>query len=402
MSTLRVCHLGKYYPPAAGGMETHVRTLARSQTDLGASVEVFCMNHQDGATVEDLDGLVRVTRFGRVASAAKLDFCPDLIARLKHVEADVLHLQVPNPTMIVAILAARPKPAIVVTYQSDVVKQRLRSLFFRPLERMVYRRVQAIFPTSPTYAEGSSFLKPYADRLHLLPNGLDLDPYLNPSEEHRAEATLIRARHQGPIWLGCGRMVYYKGFLNAIRALVRVPGTLILIGGGPDRESLELEAKKLGVSDRVEFRGNLPHYLDLVPYYLAADAFWFPSNVRSEAFGLVQVEAMASGCPVINAAIPFSGVPWVSLHDQTGLTIPVDDPIALAEASLRILNEKGLRDRLSMAARQRAVAVFDHRVMATRSLEIYREVLSGRLGEISRTETQSREELVAVGSLPQL
>ncbi len=398
MTTVRVCHLGKYYPPAPGGMETHVRTLAVAQANLGADVQVFCMNHEDGPTVEDLDGPVRVTRFGRAASAAKLDFCPDLIARLKRVEADVLHLQVPNPTMILALLAAAPKAAVVVTYHSDVIKQRLRSLLFRPFERLAYRRVQAILPTSPTYAGGSRFLKSYADRLHVLPHGLDLVPYLEPGEEHRAEADQIRKRHDGPIWLGCGRMVYYKGFVNAIRALVNVPGTLILIGGGPDHKTLQQEAARLGVADRVEFVGNLPHYLNLVPYYLAANAFWFPSNARSEAFGLVQVEAMASGCPVINASIPHSGVAWVSRHEETGLTVPVDDPAALAAAALRLLNEPGLRDRLSAAARQRAIAEFDHRTMATRSLAIYRKVLSGRNGELPTPEPPPRESLIALSS----
>ena len=122
------------------------------------------------------------------------------------------------------------------------------------------------------------------------------------------------------------------------------------------------------------FRGRAPR---LAPYYLAADAFWFPSNARSEAFGLVQVEAMAAGCPVINTAIPHSGVAWVSRHDREGLTVPVDDPLALAEAANRIATEPGLRDRLVEASRRRAREEFDHRVMARRCVDIYRRVLDG-------------------------
>jgi len=381
MPPLRVCHLSKFYPPAPGGIETHVRTLALAQAEQGASVRVFCINHESGPTVTERDGPVEVTRFGRAASAAKLDFCPDLARALARVEADVLHLQVPNPTMVLALLAARPKVPLVVTYQSDVIRQKVRGVLFRPLERLLYRRVPLILASSPAYAEGSSFLRPYRARTDCLPNGIDLAPYLDPSAEHRAEAARIRARHRGPLWLACGRLVYYKGFHNAIRALTRVRGTLLLVGGGPGRQALEEEAKALRVADRVEFLGNLPHYLDLVPYYLAADAFWFPSNARSEAFGLVQVEAMASGCPVINADIPHSGVPWVSVHEETGLTVPVDDPAALAAAAERILTEPGLRDRLAAAARARAVREFDHRVMASRSLEAYRRVLvAGGLG----------------------
>ena len=380
MPTLRVCHLGKYYPPAPGGIETHTRTLALAQAELGAHVQVFCVNHASSTTVVEQDGPVEVTRFGRRASAAKLDFCPDLAAKLRHVDADILHMQVPNPTMILALLRASPGKPVVVSYQSDVIRQKLRALLFHPLERLAYRQVRAILSASPTYPGGSSFLRRYRDRVHVLPMGIDLRPYLEPSAEHLEFAARIRSDYgtDGPLWLACGRQVYYKGFLNAIRALTRVPGRLILVGDGPAQPELRAEVERLGLGRRAIFLGNLPHYLDLVPYYLAADAFWFPSNARSEAFGLVQVEAMAAGCPVINAEIPHSGVPWVSPHEQTGLTVPVDDPIALADAANRLLNEPHLRDRLAASARDRAIREFDHRVMAERSLVIYQNVLSGR------------------------
>lgn len=376
---MKVCHLGKYYPPAPGGIETHVRTLARAQAALGAKVEVYCVNHLTGPTVVEHDGPVLVRRYGRMGSAMKLDFCPELVARLRRVEADILHLQVPNPTMILALLAARPRQPVVVAYQSDVVNQRLRAALFRPLERMAYKRVRLILPSSPNYPGGSPFLRSYADKLHVLPMGIDLDPYLEPSVIDMTRAEQIRAKYSGagPIWLCAGRMVYYKGFINAIRALASIEGTLLLIGDGPDGPMLQAEVKRLGMGDRVVFVGTLPHYLDVVPYYLAADAFWFPSNARSEAFGLVQVEAMASGCPVINTHIPHSGVPWVSSHDETGLTVAMNDPAALANAARRLLREPDLRERLTTAARQRAAAEFDHRVMAERSLAIYRAVLTG-------------------------
>lgn len=391
--SLRICHLGKYYPPSPGGIETHVRTLARAQADLGAQVQVYCVNHEPGPTVVEADGPVEVTRFRRRVSAAKLDDCPDLARWLKRVEADVLHLQVPNPTMILALLRAGSRIPLVVSYQSDVIRQKVRAALFRPLERLAYRRVQAIVTSSEAYRAGSRFLRPYADRIHVLPIGIDLHPYLDPSNEVRDQAASIRSELAGggPLWLGCGRLVYYKGFINAVRALTRVPGTLVLIGDGPDAQALQLEAERLGVARRVKFLGSLPHYLDLIPYYLAADAFWFPSNARSEAFGLVQVEAMASGCPVINAAIPQSGVSWVSRHEESGLTVPVDDPVALADAASRLLTEPALRDRLAAGARNRAALEFDHRLMAERSLDLYRRVL----GMPSAAGLNGRTRLVA-------
>jgi rhamnosyl/mannosyltransferase len=384
MKSLHICHLGKYYPPAPGGIETHVRTLARAQADLGARPAVLCINHRDGPTVVENDGPVEVTRFGRVGSAMKLDFCPELVRGLKRVEADILHMQVPNPTMILAVLAARPRQPLVVTYQSDVVHQRLRAALFRPLERLAYRKVRLILSSSPVYANGSAFLKAYHDRLQVLPNGIDLKPYTDPTPADRAQAVRIREEHAlgGPLWLCAGRMVYYKGFVNAIEALHHVEGRLLLIGDGPDEAMLRDETRRLGLGDRVIFLGALPHYLDIVPYYLAADAFWFPSNARSEAFGLVQVEAMASGCPVINTSIPHSGVPWVSPHEQTGLTVAVNDPKALATAARQLLDDPALRARLITAASRRAAEEFDHRVMAERSLAVYRSVLTGKAASL--------------------
>ncbi|HEY2155830.1 MAG TPA: glycosyltransferase [Isosphaeraceae bacterium] len=375
MASLRVCHLGKYYPPAPGGIETNVRILARAQAALGLDVTVYCVNHAGRRTVVEKDGRVEVVRFGRAAKVDKFDICPGLSSALRRVEADVLHMHVPNPTMILALLAARPPQPVAVTYQSDVIRQRVRGLLFRPLERLAYRRVGSVLQTSPVYADGSRFLRRYRDRLDVLANGIELGPYIDPSAAHRASAARIRASHRGPVWLCAGRLVYYKGLHNAIRALQHVEGTLIVVGGGPLREPLEKEARHRDVADRVVFTGNLPHYLDIVPYYLAADAFWFPSNARSEGFGIVQVEAMACGLPVINAAIPHSGVAWVSPHEETGLTVPVDEPIALANAANRLMGEPGLRQRLGAAGRERAIREFGHDVMAARSLEAYRSLL---------------------------
>ena len=382
MQKLKICHLGKYYPPMHGGIESHVQTLARTQAELGHDVRVFCLNHESGPTSREYDGPISVTRFGRAVSAAKIDYCPDLAAELSRLEVDVAHLQAPNPTMILALLSARLKQPLVVTYQSDVIKQKLRGVLFRPLERLAYRHVRAVIATSPVYAEGSSFLRAYADLIRVVPLGIDLAPFLEPAADLVDRAARIQAEHPGPIWLGCGRLVYYKGFIHAIRALSRVEGKLFLVGKGPDRAALEDESRRLGVSDRVIFLGGLPELSDLIPYYLAATAFWFPSNARSEAFGLAQVEAMACGRPVINTSIPHSGVSWVSRHEETGLTVPIDDPVALADAANRLLREPGLCERLGAGARRRAETEFNHKIMTERNLAVYREVLGERANSL--------------------
>jgi rhamnosyl/mannosyltransferase len=176
-----------------------------------------------------------------------------------------------------------------------------------------------------------------------------------------------------------GRLVYYKGIHDALRALTRVPGKLLLIGTGPLEPDLRRLSMELLIEDRVVWRGQASAD-EVAGAYQAATALWFPSNARSEGFGLVQVEAMASGCPVINTAIPASGVSWVSRHDETGLTIPVNDWAALAEAAKRLFTVSGLREQLAAGALKRARQEFDDRIMAERSLAIYRNVLARSAG----------------------
>jgi rhamnosyl/mannosyltransferase len=391
--TLRICHFGKYYPPARGGIETHVRALAQAQTALGACVHVVCVNHTNGAgrnvtwspwastpRIEEQDGKVRVTRLGRFGSFARWDYCPSLrraLADLLREPFDILHLHVPNPTMMLGLATLPWRPPLTIGYHSDIVRQKLLALAIQPFERLVFTKAARIFVASPTYSRGSPSLQCYGEKLDVLPYGLDLRPYLEPSPEARKYADYLREQFGSPLWLCVGRLVYYKGLHVALEALKQAEGRLLIIGTGPEESPLQQQAVRLGVSDRVVWLGPLDEP-QLVGAYHAATALWFPSNTRSEAFGLVQVEAMASGCPVINTRIKHSGVSWVSPHQETGLTVAVNDPAALAKAAHRLHEEPGLRLSLKAAARQRAVQEFDDQKMAERSLDVYREVLSCR------------------------
>lgn len=392
MPKLQVCHLGKYYPPAPGGIESHVQTLARAQAALGAEVRVLCVNHLNGRgqdltwrrhgrseTVEEQDGPVHVTRIGRSACIAKLDICPELrrtLRTLEHSHIDLFHLHTPNPTMLLALATLKPVVPLVITHHSDVIRQRLLKYLLRPFEHLVYRRAIQVSQTSPLYVQESALLQAYAPRLSALPLGVELEMFLTPSPQALRIAMELRAEHGQPLWLTVGRCVYYKAFHVAIRALPHVPGKLIVIGNGPLEYELHQLAERLGVADRVIWRRYVSPD-ELVASYHAATALWFPSNTRSEAYGLVQVEAMACGCPVINADIPGSGVPWVSPHEVSGLTVPPNNPQALAQAAQRLIQEPGLRDRLSKAAIARAIDEFDHHTMGRRSLEMYHRVLAG-------------------------
>jgi rhamnosyl/mannosyltransferase len=276
--------------------------------------------------------------------------------------------------MMLALLASPRVRPLIVTHHSDIVRQRVLKYLVRPVEAAIYRRAARLLVDSPPYVNGSDSLRPFRDKVEALPLGIDLAPYRQPSAAALRHGEELRKRHPGPLWLAVGRLVYYKGLDVALRALRDVPGTLHIVGTGPMGERWRALAGELGVADRVVWRGRSPDD-ELTGAYHAATALWFPSNARSEGFGLVQVEAMASGCPVINTAVPDSGVSWVSRHEETGLTVPVNDPAALAAAARRLLDEPGLRERLAAEAVRQAVDRFDHRVMAGRSLDIYRAVI---------------------------
>jgi rhamnosyl/mannosyltransferase len=316
---------------------------------------------------------------GRRAALARLDVCLDLpgvLAGLRRSGVDLLHLHVPNPTMLLALALLRPRLPLVVTYHSDVIKQKTLALALRPFEHLVFRRAGVLLSDSPTYPDGSAVLQRYQDKLDVLPLGIRVATYLKPSPAAREHARGLREKHGQPLWLAVGRLVYYKGLHNAVRALASVPGKLLVVGHGPLEASLKKLAREVGVADRVVWHG-VASAEELIGAYHAATAFWFPSNERSEGFGLAQVEAMASGCPVLNTSIPGSGVPWVSPHGETGLTVPVNDPAALARAARRLLEEPGLRERLAQGARERASQEFGHTLMARRSLDVYAQVCAG-------------------------
>jgi rhamnosyl/mannosyltransferase len=276
--------------------------------------------------------------------------------------------------MLLALAALPSRVPLIVTHHSDVIRQKILRLAQRPFEHCVYRRATWLLTDSPAYAAGSSLLTNYGAKVRVLPLGIDLAPYLNPSQRVQSQAEKLLAEHGKPLWLCVGRLVYYKGLHTAIEALSRVPGKLLIIGAGPLEQQLKEHARTCGVADRIAWRGQVEEE-EMIGAYHAATALWFPSNARSEVFGLVQVEAMASGCPVINTSIPDSGVAWVSRHGETGFTVSVNDPAALAAAANQLVENPGLRKKLGHNGRLRAQSEFDHFLMARRSLDIYQEAL---------------------------
>jgi glycosyltransferase involved in cell wall biosynthesis len=399
MPIVRIVHLAKYYYPLQGGMETHVNNLATKQTELGEDVYILCVNGFNDKfqlahvtkTEVIFENRVQVIKVRRLLSFLKLDFCPSLIFYILYFSKfpdTIFHLHTPNPTMLIVLAIIGKVNNLVITHHSDAIRQRLLKYLVRPIEHLIYRQASTILTTSENYQAGSKFLRLYRDRLDTLPLGIEINAFGSPTQEIVKRSQQLKSDYGDVLWLAVGRLVYYKNLHIALESLQYVPGKLIIIGTGKLGEQLQKTARHFNVADRVIWWGKASDS-DLMAAYQAATALWFPSNIRSEAFGMVQVEAMASGCPVINCDIPGSGVPWVCRHELEGLTIQRNDPQGFAAAARRLLEEPGLRKRLSEGSKRRALD-FTEQVMAERSLAIYQSVLANDQSQKKSTVDHSR------------
>lgn len=364
---LRVLQVGKFYPPHKGGMESHLQALC-GQLRGRADVEVLVAS-DDRRTTEEVIDSVKVTRTGTLFDFAAAPVCPESVRRIRASRADIVHIHWPHPTALLAYLASGHAGRLVVTYHSDIVRQKFMARLFWPVLRRALDRAEAVVVASPNYVESSPVLRKFRAKCRVIPFGVPLEEF---DRFDPAEVASIRERFGPRIVLGVGRLIYYKGFEHLVRAMKSVDAHLLVVGEGPLRGALELEARRAGVRGRVTFLGRVE---DAVPYFRAADVFALPSVARSEAFGIVQLEAMACGKPVVNTALD-SGVTFVSVDGVTGLTVPPADSGALAAALDRLLGDRALLARYGRAARARVEREFDLETMGRSTLSLYEEVMS--------------------------
>src|SRR5215472_2141569 len=367
-SRISVLHVGKFYPPHPGGMETHLETLCRA---LGKTIDVRALVANDARRDEHsiIDG-VNVSRLAVDFHIAGAPVCIGMARKLRRLDADIIHVHVPNPAGVLAVMASGYKGKLIVTWHSDVVRQRRLARMFAPIQRRFLGKCSAIIASSPNYVESSPDLGRFRDRCHVVPFGIDVDQFRRVDLE---AVKAIRDRYPGPLLLSVGRLVYYKGFEYLIRAMRNVKATLLIIGEGPLRPTLEQEARAAGVADRVIFLGAVS---GILAYYHACDAFVLPSVSRSEAFGIVQLEAMACGKPVVNTQLR-SGVPFVSVNGFTGVTVPPADSQALARAINVLLDDPVRCSAYGAAAETRVKREFSVEKMVSETLRVYEEVLTG-------------------------
>ncbi|MCX7766807.1 MAG: glycosyltransferase [Candidatus Sumerlaeia bacterium] len=364
-----VLHIYKdYYPPVVGGVEKSINLMCQGlKTEFDIKVLIATRGFSLSSRQYELDGIkiYEAPALGRFYSAP---VCPTFPLLLRQLDSQILHFHFPNPTGEISYFVAQPKGKVVVTYHSDIVRQKFALTFYRSFIYKFLENADIVLPTSPNYIEHSEFLRQFRDKCKVMPLGINLNEFqLTDAVRTRAEA--LRQKIGAPIVIFVGVLRYYKGLHFLIEAMRDVPARLVIVGSGPEEMRLRQLAQELGIAPKIIFTGEVSD-AEKICYLYASDIFCLPSHLPSEAYGISQIEAMACGLPVVSTALD-TGVPFVNKDGESGIVVPPSDPRALAYAINSLLNDESKRRQLSIGARQRSARLFDFQIMINQLREIY-------------------------------
>jgi rhamnosyl/mannosyltransferase len=382
---VKVLHIGKYFAPFKGGVETYLMDAMRALSGMGCECVALVHRHdrslRNRENRPDGPGGYRVVRAATWFTAYFTPISPafpvTLWRLLRRFRPDVVHVHLPNPSACwLLLLPGARRASWVVHWHSDVVTARLggamRLLYalYRPFERALLRGAQAIVATSSSYLETSDSLSEFPHKCHVIPLGLD------PDRLREEGGTSVSDREAGDTLrvLAVGRLTYYKGFGYLLRAVARAEGVqLDVVGEGELEGELKTMAEALELGPRVTFH----HAADdrsLAQLFDRCDCLCLPSIERTEAFGLVLLEAMAFARATVATRVRGSGMAWVVEDGVTGLLVPPADERALAGALERLRDEPELTRRLGEAGRRRFDEAFHISRSAQNLLGLYREL----------------------------
>jgi glycosyltransferase involved in cell wall biosynthesis len=365
---MRVLYVYKDYYPVLGGIENHIKMLAEGLIRRGHEVQVLVTNTSPKTVIEEING-VPVIKAGCPFRISGAPISPILYAWLRRLQPDIAHLHFPNPPGELGQLFFGRSKRFVLTYHSDVVRQKVLLQVYKPFLWRVLARADVITVSNPRYIETSPYLRPFADKCTVIHHGQDLSRFAHPNPD---QVTAIR--NTQPLLLFVGRLRYYKGLEVLIEAMRDIEAHLLIVGDGPMRQEWAALTTELALTERVTFLGHVPD-ADLPAYYQACDVFVLPSTHRSETWGAVQIEAMTCGKPVVCTELG-TGTSYVNRHGETGLVVPPRDSAALAQAINQLLADLDLRHRLGDRGQQRAEREFSKEAMIEATAALYERLLS--------------------------
>jgi rhamnosyl/mannosyltransferase len=375
---IRVLQVNKLYYPVTGGIERVVQQLAEGLCE-DTDTKVLVCRRKGRTIVEQIAG-IEVTRASSMGMLSSLPLSVSFLWKFRRMakDRDIIHIHMPFPLGDLACFLSGYKGRVILWWHSDIVRQKKLMKLYRPLMEWLLRRADCIVVATQGHIDGSKYLKPYQEKCRIIPFGVDLK-IEKEADRWYEEGRLLERSEEKPDavkFLFVGRLVYYKGCRTMIEAFVQAAKgnsriQLDIVGTGSLEPELKKQTEEMGLTDRIYFHADVSDD-ELIQYFKECDVFVLPSLQRSEAFGLVQIEAMAFGKPVINTKLP-SGVPYVSLHGETGLTVEPGNAAELAEAMQYLAEHPVERCRIGERARARMEEQFRMDKMLKRVLQLYEE-----------------------------
>lgn len=368
---MRILHFFKTaLPETMGGVEQVIHQLARSSSHHGASSVVLSLSAHPAPSAIEMDGYL--------AYQAKLNFqvastgfslsAVSMFKRLAQ-EADIIHYHFPWPFMDVLHFACRIKKPTVVSYHSDIVSQQNLLRLYQPLQSRFLKSIDRIVASSPNYLQSSAVLAPLADKVDIIPIGLDKRSFPEPTNERIEHWEKIVGRR---FFLFVGVLRYYKGLHTLLEAAHNTSLPIVIVGSGPKELELKAQAIRLGLG-HVHFLGALPDE-DKVALLGLSGCVVFPSHLRSEAFGITLLEGAMFGKPLISCEIG-TGTTYINIADETGLVVPPNNPAVLREAMQFIWENPVIASEMGRKAEQRYQQYFTSEKMVSSYVDVYRDLL---------------------------
>ncbi len=371
---MRVLHFYKtYFPDSVGGVEQVIRQMCVGTGRLGITNQVLSLSRDRRLEPFDYEGhtVHRVPLNFEVASNAVSVQAIGKLARMA-AEADVVHYHFPWPFMDLAHFIARIDKPTVVTYHSDIVRQKALLKLYQPLKHRFLESVDTIVATSPNYLASSAVLDRYRDKTRVITFGLDKSSYPEPDQ---ARLDHWRARVGPKFFLFVGVLRYYKGLHILLDAVAGTDYPVVIVGAGPIEAELKAHAERLGLK-RVQFVGAVDD-LDKAALLKLCYAVAFPSHLRSEAFGISLLEGAMYGKPMISSEIG-TGTTYINVHGETGLVVPPSDHEALRAAMTRLWHDPQMAQEMGQRAEARYWQLFTSAQMADNYARLYQELVARR------------------------
>jgi rhamnosyl/mannosyltransferase len=371
---MRILHFYKtYYPDSVGGVEQVIRQMCVGTGRLGVSNQVLSLSRESNLQPFEFEGHMvhRVPNNFELASNAVSVQAVTQLARMAR-DADVVHYHFPWPFMDLAHFLARVNKPSVVTYHSDIVRQKALLRFYQPLQHRFLQSVDTIVATSPNYLGSSTVLDRYRDKTRVITFGLDKSSYPEPDQERLDQ---WRAKVGPKFFLFVGVLRYYKGLHILLDAVAGTNYPVVIVGAGPIEQELKDHAERLGLKN-VMFVGRVDD-LDKVALLKLCYAVAFPSHLRSEAFGISLLEGAMFGKPMISSEIG-TGTTYINVHQQTGLVVPPSDHEALRAAMRTLWDDPELAREMGSRAEARYWQLFTAEQMADNYASLYQELVARR------------------------